>query len=132
MNDREKKIIDFLTLQGDVAFAYLFGSALKGFFNKESDIDIAVYLSQNKKDFFERRLELIDALSKICQRAVDVLILNRTSSLLLKFSIIAEGKCIYESDSLARKQFELETLSCYYDYQPVSKMYELAYIQKHL
>jgi len=132
MKALKENVRKYLKSQSDVQFAYLFGSALHGFFNEESDIDIAIYLKQNSKDFFERRLELIDALSKICHRTVDVLILNRTSSLLLKFSIIAQGKRIYESDALARKQFEFETLSYYYDYQPLSKMYDFAYIQKHL
>lgn len=67
-----KQIKHFLKSQSDIGFAYLYDSALRGFFNRESDLDIAVYLKGKPANFFKRRLELCDRLSKIFGRETNV------------------------------------------------------------
>lgn len=122
----------FLKSQSDIGFAYLYGSALRGFFNKESDIDIAVYLKGKPDVFFKRRLELCDRLSKIAGREVNVVIFNQINSLLLKFVILQEGKLLCDNDHELRLDYEPRTINLYYDYAPLLNNYNTKYLERNL
>lgn len=122
----------FLKSQRDIGFAYLYGSALHGFFNKESDIDIAVYLKGNPNNFFNRRLELCDALSKITKQETNVAVFNQINSLILKFVILQEGKLLCENDHKLRLEYEPRTVNLYYDYAPFLNAYNNKYLEKNL
>lgn len=122
----------FLKAQNDIGFAYLYGSALQGFFNKESDIDIAIYLKGSPDNFFNRRLELCDALSKITKRETNTVIFNQTNSLFLKFVILQEGKLLCDNDHKLRLEYEPRTVNLYYDYAPFLQTYNNKYLEKNL
>lgn len=48
-----------------VLFGYLFGSRALGSYSSKSDIDVALYFDASKiKDFFGKRLELINKISR--------------------------------------------------------------------
>lgn len=107
----------------NIAFCYLFGSFASGKTNRESDIDIAIYLDQNTtKDFFNKRLDLIARLTQLLHREVDIIILN-TAYPFLRYVIIKEGKLIYSKDEDKRIDFELKTLNDYYDFKPTMEQY---------
>lgn len=127
-----KQIKYFLKSQSDIGFAYLYGSALKGFFNRESDLDIAVYLKGRSESFFERRLELGDRLSKIAGRETNVVVFNQISSLFLKFVILQEGKLLCDNDHELRLDYEPKTINLYYDYAPFLNEYNNKYLEKNL
>lgn len=63
----------------DVGLAYLFGSAAKGTTNRESDIDIAILLSDQipQAEYGQRMVDLTSELIGIFQRdTIDVALLN--------------------------------------------------------
>ncbi len=122
----------FLTSQSDVAFAYLFGSAMHGFFNRESDVDIAVYLKGDKSRFFERRLELSEALSPLLKKEANVVVFNQIDSLFFKFVILKEGKLLCDNDHGTRLDFEVREMNLYYDYAPFIEEYNRCYLEKNI
>ncbi|NOR14304.1 MAG: HigA family addiction module antidote protein [Candidatus Aminicenantes bacterium] len=116
-----------------ILFGYIFGSAAQGFTNRQSDIDVAVYLNQNLvKDTFEKRLQMIEKYQSILKKPVDVVILNEERSIFFKFVIIKEGKVVFERDHGQRVDFELRTMQEYYDYQPFLEAYNKAYIHRSI
>ena len=124
---------DFFSEEERVLFCYLFGSFACQNFNSKSDVDIAVFLDEEKnKDFFKTRLELIADLSKLLKREADVIILNTTNSVLFKYAILREGKLIFAKDIEKMVDFEMKVLRDYYDFLPFSKAYNKAYIERCL
>ena len=124
---------NFFPGEEKVSFCYLFGSFACQNFNSKSDVDVAVFLDEEKnKDFFKTRLELIADLSKLLKREADVIILNTTNSVLFKYAILREGELIFASDMEKMVDFEMEVLRDYYDFLPFSKAYNKAYIERCL
>lgn len=118
-----KKIIVTETLKQDVKqalepyqvqFAYVFGSAVTGHMHDESDIDIAVFFSDNipPRQRFKEHLSLHGVLAaafKVPEESLDISILN-TANILLKFVAISEGVVIYEKDHAKRVDFEMAVI----------------------
>lgn len=114
-------------------FGYIFGSAVSGKTNFESDIDLAFYFNEEKSgDLFKRRLFLIEKIQSLLKKKVEVVILNDIESIFFKFVIIKEGKVIFERDHSERVDFELKTMQNYYDFQPFVKAYNEAYLKRSL
>jgi len=102
-----------------ILFGYLFGSMASGKTNLESDIDLAFYLEEKEvKNFFKKRLFLIEKIQSLLKKRVEVIILNEVRSIFFKFVIIKEGKIILERDHAQRIDFELKTMQEYYDFRP--------------
>ena len=60
-----------------ILFGYLFGSMSLGKTNLESDIDLAFYLEEKEiKDFFKKRLFLIEKIQSLLKKRVEVIILK--------------------------------------------------------
>ena len=85
-----------------VAFAYLFGSHAKNENNSSSDIDIAVYLYNQKQHVSKGKLgwgietELTTDLMEVFgSDEIDLVILNTCNSEVLKYNILLHGKIIY-------------------------------------
>ena len=109
--------------QGGVEFAYIFGSTVIGNTNKESDVDIGVYLaSKDIITYFDIRLDLIRVLTQALGKEADVVILNRAAPF-LRYVVIREGKLVFERSEESRVNFELKTLQEYYDYKPYLEKY---------
>jgi hypothetical protein len=133
MEDYREKIIrelkEFFKDRKDVLFAYLFGSIAYNNYNSKSDIDVAVFLDTDK-DLFDERLSLINELETKFKKDVDVIILNTVKSNLLKYVVVKEGMVINEKNRDKRTDFEFKTLQNYFDYMPISKMYNEALLSK--
>lgn len=80
---------DYFNQRGDVAFAFLFGSAVSGKVRDEGDIDIAVYFwperdieweEFNKKFEGENKIGL--DLERLFKKEVDLVVLNRAKAIL--------------------------------------------------
>jgi len=127
MEDYREKVIcklkEFFKNRKDVVFAYLFGSIAYNNYNSKSDIDVAVYLDSDK-DLFDERINLIVELEKKFKKDVDVIILNTTKSVFLKYVIFREGELVSEKDTEKRVDFELKAMRDYFDYAPYIKMYK--------
>ena len=108
-----------------IAFAYLFGSVAAGEQTALSDIDIAVYLRKYAHFSFEDTLQFQGDCCRILKRNdVDVLIINKTRSLLLLEDIIRNGQIIYNTDSRLLDDFELSTLhvACDFKWQRLQEL----------
>lgn len=129
----ENKLKPLFKKEKDILFAYLFGSAVQGKTSYESDIDLAIYLSEKKgSDFFKKRLSLIEKAQSILKKPTEVVILNEISSIFLKFVIIKEGRVIFEREHGERVDFELRAMQEYYDFQPFIEAYNKAYLERAL
>ena len=129
---REQLISDlkeFFSKREDVVFAYLFGSIAYDNYTSKSDIDVAVFLKTNK-DLFDERINLIVELEKRFKRDVDVIVLNNSKSSFLKYFIIKEGVVIADKNKDIRTELEFKILENYFDYLPISKMYNDAILSK--
>ena len=129
----EDKLKLILEEEKGIFFGYLFGSLALGKANFKSDIDLAFYLEEKEvKDFFKKRLFLIEKIQSFLKKKVEVIILNEVRSIFFKFVIIKEGEIILERDHAQRIDFELKTMQEYYDFRPFIKEYNEAYLQRSL
>ena len=118
-------LLNCLSKVKDVQAAYLFGSVVTGRARRDSDIDIAVLLSDGilPRKRFQRRLKLISDLGSALHRSdVDVVILNDASPL-LAHRVLSKGKLIFERSASARVRFQVQTANRYADMVPVYEMY---------
>lgn len=113
--EKVKKLsFDVLRKEKDIAAAYIFGSLVEGFYNDNSDVDIAL-LFKNPVSL-DRELEIAVRLEDRLNREIDLVNLERTS-INLSFRIIAKGLLIYEGDYLRHTKFIQEILSRYHDFR---------------
>ena len=131
--EQREKIVAIARREG-ARLVYLFGSQAHGASGKGSDTDIAVLLSGNitKEQRFDARLRLAGEISPILDMPVDLIILNDTSSLLLRYAIITEGVVLYVESEDERITYESAMMASYFDFQPFLAEYHEHYVQTHL
>lgn len=97
---------------------YLFGSTATGHARKGSDMDIAVRLvpdlSAEKR--FQIRLELIDRIEKLVDRAVDVVLINDVALIMLN-QIFSYGIPVFIRDIEDEDNFKLLKQKEYFDFR---------------
>lgn len=111
ISDEEiKKIINILIEHINPYLIYLFGSAVKGCFKEDSDIDIGFVSDMELSDYdvFMVAQSIADELKK----EVDLINLIKSSTV-FKAQVVGTGKVIYCSDNLRRMNFEMYTLKDY-------------------
>ena len=97
--------INYLKNNPQVLFAYLFGSLAMGKPKPLSDVDIAVYLKQNR-DAAEKKLDILGNLMAILQTdEIDLVVLN-TAELPLVMNILKTKKIIVDKAPHERHIFE--------------------------
>lgn len=107
--------IDYLRLRLDIQFAYLFGSFGKGKPLPLSDVDIAVYLKE-EKDLQEKRLDILGAMIDLLKTdEIDLVILNN-APLTLRMKILESKKVVVDHEPFARHQYESLTMREYFDF----------------
>lgn len=113
----------------EVLCVYLFGSIAVGKQRPSSDVDLAILFDFRvpESDYAQRQLTFMDEISRLLDRNVDVVVLNRTSSF-LKFHVIQVGKRIYERSDRAEHHFEAYTIAEYLDFLPIQKRLEAALV----
>jgi len=123
------KIAKILEKDPNVLFAYLFGSSAKGKHRPDSDIDIAVYLSDPdylKKDpLYPSRLAIKIEKALAAKTVVDIRVLNG-STLRFKHQVLKYGKLIHSKDEKRRISFEAMSISRYLDFKPFLDVYDRA------
>ena len=115
----------------DVVLAYLFGSQVKGTTNSESDIDIAVLLSDQipQSEYGQRVVDLNTELIGIFQRdAIDVALLNNAPPL-LAFQVVRHGVVIYDPHH-RYVSFYIDTFNQYADTQPLRDLQWQYYLKR--
>ncbi|MBI5178544.1 MAG: nucleotidyltransferase domain-containing protein [Nitrospinae bacterium] len=102
-------IKDVLANKGAL-FGYLFGSHAKNTALNRSDVDIAVFLSENDaQKRFETGLYLSGRLSALLGKEVELLVLNDLENNYLLHDILHDGIVILDADPDERFRFETET-----------------------
>ena len=89
---KAQEVINKLKKRKEVVGIFLFGSYAKDSATQSSDVDLAVVLNTNKPD----KIAEVESFST---KGVDVIVVN-DSHLLLKYSILKEGKIIYSKKEL--------------------------------
>jgi len=110
-------------LQSDanVQFGYLFGSYAKEEAYEQSDVDIAVYLTDTTLD---KQLELIQTLQKAVGKKIDIVVLNDVKNLYLLESILREGMLL--KDSPERPMFEVKSNLAILDFKAFRRYIDAA------
>ena len=130
-------LLAYLAEQPDVVAAYLFGSHAEGRARPESDIDIAVLLTERPAGDttddvmarFDRRMELEGEIGRyISGRKFDLVVLNR-APVLLQHQVLANGYLLYQGNVGKRVDFEVRTSKLYLDLQPLQDFFDKALFQ---
>jgi predicted nucleotidyltransferase len=128
----ERTVVSLLDGKPEVLAGYIFGSVAMGRARPDSDVDVAVLVSDKvmRRDPFQYRLDLIGELTTALQRNdVDLILLNQAPPL-LAHRVLSRGKLIFERSPSARVAFQVRTVNRYMDTQPMRNLY-LAYLKKH-
>ena len=127
--DIKKVIRDYFTGQKDALCVYLFGSVAAGRENRFSDVDIAVLFDEHvsHEEYSRRVLSMMDELSGLLDKDVDIVVLNDAASF-LKFQIIKSGMRIYERPDRHSRGFESAAVIEYFDFFPIRNKLETALI----
>jgi len=114
-NAKLKDLTPILAKDERVKFAYLFGSKAREEQNSLSDIDIAIYLSEDC-DPAEVKLDIIGKLmDRLGKDPFDLVILN-TAPLPLAARVIRCRKVLAERDPFSRHRYESLILREYFDF----------------
>jgi hypothetical protein len=124
-------LITFFRSEKRVTVAYLFGSRARKIQTPESDIDIAVLLSETPKKMLQYYLHLTSGLSRIIGNEVDLVILN-DSPPLLKHQVIKYGRILYFRNEEARIAFEARAQSEYLDFSRAIARYNECFMKQTL
>jgi hypothetical protein len=124
-------LITFFRSEKRVTVAYLFGSRARRIQTPESDVDIAVLLSETPKKMLQYYLHLTSKLSRIIGNEVDLVILN-DSPPLLKHQVIKYGRILYLRDEEARIAFEARAQSEYLDFSRAIARYNECFMKQTL
>ena len=112
-----EKLRGYFVQRDEIRLVYIFGSIAKGCANKLSDVDIAVFISEDStKNYpYGYRAQIITDLMKILKtNNVDLVVLNRASPF-LRFQVLRYGKLIFCRSKLERIRFQVKTFNEYND-----------------
>jgi predicted nucleotidyltransferase len=121
----EKALNRYFPTQTDVLCVYLFGSVARGKERRGSDLDIAVLFDSGvpTEQHTQRQLALMDDLSRLVDRDVDVVVLNKASCF-MRFQILRSGRRLYERSNRREHEFESRAIREYFDFLPVRRRLE--------
>lgn len=124
------KIKKYFNKRADIDFAFIFGSNAYGNTIKKSDIDIAIFINKkNSKNLFKKKINIINDLSTLLKKDIDLIILNNIKSLLFKYSIIKEGSLIYDKNTFSRIMFEFKTITDFLNHKSFLDVYDNNYVK---
>ena len=109
---------EYLRSHPKVVFAYLFGGLARGERRPLSDVDIAVYLSENA-DVADVKIDILGRLIEILSTdEIDLVILN-TAPPALAMNVLRNKRLLVDNDQVARNCFESLVLRKYFDFLPI-------------
>ncbi|MBI4698978.1 MAG: nucleotidyltransferase domain-containing protein [Nitrospirae bacterium] len=113
------KIKDFMDNDSNIIFAFLFGSGATEKLRKESDIDISVYFVQPPAGL--DLLNLVNTLSDLAGRKVDIVVLN-SASVFLRHQVMKHRAALTIKDETIYRKFREKTIADYEEYNYISGM----------
>lgn len=106
---------EFFNTRNELLFAWLFGSMATQKMNKFSDVDIAVYVKDERLiDDYDWYLELKVQLMKITKREVDLIILNSAAPL-VKHAANMQKRVLLSRSPLFEAEYSLTIIKEYND-----------------
>lgn len=130
--DRLREALPSVLAEYPVDVAYVFGSVARGMVTPFSDVDIALVLSEPLASYDRLMLELkIEAAIEDASglRGLDVRAIDE-APLLVRGEVVQEGIRLYERDHARRVAFEVETRKRYFDFAPVARRLQAAFLDK--
>lgn len=127
----DMRLREYFANRAEVLAAYLFGSQAKGTTTAGSDVDVAILLSPDLdlQTQFMYRIERMVELEQLCQRPVDVVLLNQATPV-LRNQVLKYGRLVYERDHRQRVTFEVRSRQAYYDFQPMLALLQRALVRQ--
>lgn len=116
-----KKCKNILMGYENIIFAYIFGSYVQGEMRTNSDVDIAIYLSE--KIDTETYLKIKAELSEILKKEIDLIILNDATPL-LKYQIYKNNILLFTCSKTMESNHKVKTL---FEYNDMKKYLDLSY-----
>lgn len=112
-----------LNKDGNILFAYLFGSKVKNNSRFGSDLDVAVYF-KSEPEILEIGALVLE-LEKITNCKIDLVALNNLDKLnpKLAYSIISEGIVVFLKNKERFNQFKESVILKYLDFKPVDNLF---------
>lgn len=115
----KEEIEEILKKHDEIRVAYLYGSIVKGYGRKGSDIDVGLLL---REDFAADALypaRIAREIKEGCKldREVDVRILDKRALIFLH-QVLKYGTVVFTKDESKRIEFESEVYDRYLDYKP--------------
>jgi len=118
-------IKEVLKIHKEILLAYLFGSTVKGYEGKRSDIDVGLLLKEDFKAGALYPARIAGEIKEKCglDREVDVRVLNERPYRFL-YQVIKGGEIILFIDERERVRFETSVIDGYIDFKPFYKQYD--------
>ena len=123
---QQEKLKDYLHQKDEIIFAYIYGSVARNQDTRLSDIDLAIYIDEDKKPVagpFGYRSDLIVELQQLAGNDIDLIILNEASNL-LAYQVFKEGRLLFNKDPDLRTKVHAKTVDKYLDFLPMLKVQE--------
>ncbi len=113
-----------------ILFAYLYGSYARGYVHHFSDFDIGIYIENiSNRKYLELELSLsLEIDEKIGNSITSEVRIMNVLPLVITGKIITEGVLIFSSNEIIRVDFETSIRSAYFDFLPVVRMHQSAYV----
>ena len=123
MRAETERILNYFTKRPEVMALYIFGSFDTPFERADSDIDIAVLVSnENKKELDILKDEYYYASPSFSMRTIDIVTLNAAPTY-LKHRILKTGRILIDKNPSLRKEFTARVVQEYFDYKPIEDLY---------
>ena len=113
-------------LYPEIKLVYFFGSMPKGVAGPLSDYDFAFYINErNRQKIFDLKFKLMDKISRELKTdKIDIVMMDATENPEIKYSIIKDGKLIYEKEPY-KILVEPKILNEYFDFLSFLKRHKL-------
>jgi predicted nucleotidyltransferase len=109
-----------LEAEGDVAYALVFGSTVRGALHPGSDVDVAVELRQGASRDVHTLGRLAARLESAAGRAVDLLLLDEVPPP-VGYRAFRDGRVLIERDHAALVERKARAILEYLDFKPVEE-----------
>ena len=109
------KAFAYLEKRPDIVFAYLFGGLARGKQSPLSDVDIAVYFSEDVNPATKKIEILGDLIAILKTDEIDLVVLN-VASLPLRMRILRQKKTFVDRAPFVRHRYESLTMRSYFDF----------------
>jgi predicted nucleotidyltransferase len=113
-----ERLAERMSQRSEISLVYLFGSCVEGTTGPLSDVDLGI-LTEPDARVTQCRSELYAILTDTLKTGQIDIVMLRHAPVELAYSIIAQGRILYERDVAIRVEFEAMVMARYGDYLPV-------------